>query len=257
MLIRYLPEYPLNPRQARIVILFLAMCDLACAHAACPPQASESLQMQPAPSPSEAMERAVAAMAEGDDVAFRRITAIRSPHGYSEGHFRWGLASQRLHRAIRQHGVTRQRIRSAGFDRSETLASAPDEFTDDDLEQYRKTHGRVKWRIKGDVALENGERSSTSTAGVQTVERCGRGWIVVYSDPDVARTGDPSAETMSRYGEAWAMLAAAMNAAADEVGAGRLKTMLEVNDFVKAISGELAKRNPTLSTAPRGEPAGR
>ena len=196
------------------------------------------------------MKRAAAAMAQGDEAAARRITAIRSPHGYSEGAFRWGLAAQRLHRAIRQHGVARHRIRSAGFDRNETLASAPDEFTDDDLEEYRKTLGRVKWRIKGNVAMENGRPSSTSTAGVQTVERCGRGWIVVYSDPDVARTGDPSAETMSRYGKAWAVLAAAMDAAVDEVEAGRLKTMLDVNDFVKATSGELAKR-AALSTLPR------
>jgi hypothetical protein len=203
------------------------------------------------------MYRSAAAMAGGDEASFRRITAIRSPHGYCEGYFRWGLASQRLHRAIREHGVTGKPIRSAGFDRNERLANAGEEFTEEDLAKYRKTLARVKWTIKGDVALENGQRSSTTTAGVQTIERWRGGWMVVYSDPEVARTGDPSAQTMSRYGEGWATLAVAMDAAVAEVEAGRLKTMLQVNDFVKSKSEELAKRNPALSTAPSGDPAGR
>ncbi len=237
----------MGPRFLCVTLLVFSTCHLACGRAIPARPALQSVGMRPAATPGEAIDRSVAAAANADEVAFRGITLIQSPYGYSDGCMRWALASQRLHQAIRRYGVTSKRVRAAGFDRNEKLANAGDEITKDDVEKDRRLRQRVKWTIEGDVALANGERSSTTTAGVQTVERSGAGWIVALRDPEVAPTGDPSAARMTRLGQGWATLAAAMDAAADEIKAGRLKTILEVNDFVKAESKELANQNPALN----------
>src|SRR5438105_14685070 len=70
---------------------------------------NNAVAVRPAPTPAEAFERATRAMADGDETAWRRAVAYRSPSMVAEAEAHTSFASARLHRAVREHGVTGRR----------------------------------------------------------------------------------------------------------------------------------------------------
>ena len=76
-----------------------------------------------APSPTAAVESAIAAMVDGDEQAFRRSVLIRSADGYLDAYFRRLFAAARLHSAIIECRVKGVRVRADAdvWDRDETL----------------------------------------------------------------------------------------------------------------------------------------
>jgi len=70
-------------------------------------------ELEPAPSPGEAIERSLRAQAEGDEAAYRRVVVFRPPGGYMDVSLRAQFAGARLHRAVRECGVTGKRVADA------------------------------------------------------------------------------------------------------------------------------------------------
>ena len=187
---------------------------------------------EPAETPGEAAERTVRALVAADERAYRRVTLIRSPAGYADGCIRWVFASFRLHRAVREHGVTSWRVRDAGWDPNEMLSPGIVEPSDPaELPQVRERIARLEWDIDGDVARpRGGHRIQDNSFGETTVERVDGGWTVVLSDP----VGKAPAEDLRRVAQIFNAKADALNAATAKVNARELRTMRDVNQFVKA-----------------------
>jgi hypothetical protein len=202
-----------------------------------PPATDEVSSLRPAPTPGKALERAIQAAVDADEAAYRRIVLIKSPYGHSEACARWGLASARLHRAVREHNVTGQRVREAGWDRNETLSpNNPDPPSAKEWEAERKAIRGMRWEVNGDIARpkDRPDMYSRGTQGDTSFERLGDGWIVVIADPNESASVD-----LQRFAKGWSAMALAIDATTARVNAGEFKTMRQVNDFFDARLKEI------------------
>jgi hypothetical protein len=176
------------------------------------------------------MERAMQAMADGDEAACRRAVLMKPPHGYSESCLRGGLASARLHRAVREHGVTGQRLRDAGWDRNNTLSpDIPEPRSPAESKREIEMIRGLEWEVTGNVARPKGKPDmfSGNTSGKISVERSDPGWIMVLADP----VDDAPPEHLRKFAEGWSIMASAIDATTEQVRAGKLRTILAVNDY--------------------------
>lgn len=178
----------------------------------------------PSTTPGEALERALEASFLGDEAAFRRAVRVEVPDGVAEAELRKGFAGFRLHRAVREQKVARTRVRNAGFDR-EFMLTVPDPEAMGMWEQTRVAVRAVKWKVEGDVAVAE-ELPLPANLSVRKVD--GGGWLVVL--------GEPSAEPehLKQFARAGKARAAAIDAATEQVIAGKLRTVGEINDYLDA-----------------------
>src|SRR5688500_18575780 len=102
-----------------------------------------------AASPGEAYERLIQATADADEQACRNVTVVAPPGGFADASIDALFASFRLHRAVREKGVTGKRVRSAGFDRNERLL-VPEPPEPQLLGQAMEKIREMKWTIEGD-----------------------------------------------------------------------------------------------------------
>ena len=225
---------------ATCLFIVLLGAPLACARRTTAPTTTQaSTSLQPARTPGEALLRAMQAMADADEAAYRRVVDVRSPHGYSEAYTRWVFASARLENAAREHKVVGKRVREAGFDRNEKLATGASLPSAKEWDAQRKAIEAIEWEVDGDEAHPKGKPSmfSGGTQGKTSIVRSGDGWIMVLADP--AESAPP--EHLQQFAKAWSAKAAAFDAATKQIKAGKLKTILAVNDFIDA---EMKKAQP-------------
>ena len=188
--------------------------------------------LQPAPTPGEALERAMHAIAQGDEAAYRRTTDVRSPHGFAEAHVRLIFASARLHKAVREHNVKAQRTRDAGFDRGRTLLAPAAPGSTEDWERTRDAIRAMQWKIEGNVArpADNPSAFEGNSSGKMLVERMEGGWVLVLADP----VDQAPVEHLKQFAEGASASARAADRTAEQVVAGKLRTIAEVNDVFDA-----------------------
>jgi hypothetical protein len=223
----------MRPTIATCVLLLFFSASLAWAQSATAPATQQAVLLQPAPTPGEAVERSMQAMVDSDEAKYRQSVDVKSPSGYSEACTRWTFASARLHKAVRDHNVTGQRLREAGFDRNQTLSPGiPPPPSAKEWEAMRKAIRAIEWEVDGSVARPKGNPSmfSGGTQGKTSIERSGDGWVVVIADP----VESAPAEHLQQLAKGWSAKTTAIDAATEQVRAGKLKTILEVNDFVDA-----------------------
>jgi hypothetical protein len=191
----------------------------------------------PAGTPGEAMIRVFEAQANGDEAALRRAAVFRPPDGIAARQARAMLASARLHRAVNEHGVTAQRTRDAGFDRGQNLL-ANEPLSGQRLEQARLAIKQMEWDVQGDTArpVRGGPLGGDGGQEGPVAQRAGDGWVIVFTDPPDA---DDAADQLAR---AATIHADVFTAAAEQVEAGKLRTIREVNDFIEARRNAVHER---------------
>jgi hypothetical protein len=191
---------------------------------------------EPATSPGDALERSMRAWFDADEQVYRRVTLIKSPEGYSDAYVQWAFASFRLHRAVREHGVTGRRLREAGWDRDQTLSPGiPEPPKAAEWDQMQEVIRKLEWKTHDDVAEPiDAPWFEGGTQGETAVRRIDGGWTVVLSDP----IGRAPAEHLQKFAKAWFTHAANIDAATEKVNDGELRTIREVNDFLEARRGK-------------------
>src|SRR3954454_19036920 len=112
------------------------------------PAARQAVTLDPAPTPADAFERAVRAMAEGDEEAWRRIVVYQPPRVVAEAQALSRFAGARLHRAVRENGVAGRRVRDAGFDRNERLI-VPEPPSRRRIEEELAAVRNIQWKVDG------------------------------------------------------------------------------------------------------------
>jgi hypothetical protein len=129
--------------------------------------------------PGDALIRSIEALTDGDEAAYRRIVVFAEPSAYAQALARQTLAGARLHRAVRDHGVTGKRVRSAGFDTNETLL-IPAPATGKQLDQALRTLRQMQWKIEGDLATAVRPEGDPNPP---RAKRIGSGWVILATDP--------------------------------------------------------------------------
>ena len=206
---------------------------------------------EPAPAPGEAFARAMRAWSEGDEAAYRERVVFRPPALLAEAQVRVYFAAARLHRAVRDRGVTGRRVRDAGFDRNETLL-APAPPAPASIEQAMKAYRRMEWKVDGNLATPATTRPLFDPDKQVRVERMAGRWVVVVSDSESVPNSEPQVRQTARIS---AIQAEDFNAAAAAVNAGTLRTVREVNDFIERRREERTRRAAEeLKSAPPSGP---
>lgn len=184
--------------------------------------------------PGDALVAAMQAMVDGDEAKYRQFVDVRSPHGYSEGYIRWVFASARLHQAVAKNEVDVKDPR--GRDARLSTSIAPP-LPPDQWKAMRAAIDAVEWVVEGQLAYPTGKPAwfGGGTQGNTTVERSGDGWIVVIADP--VQSAPP--EHLEHYRKIWSATSAVIDNATEQVRAGKLKSILEINNYVKAETNKI------------------
>ena len=215
------------------------------------PEDREAVAIRPAPTPAEAFERAMRAMAAGDEAAYRRIVVFAPPSRVAEAQARERFASARLHRAVGEHGVTGRRVCGAGFDKSRTLLP-PAPPSRERVEQAMEAYRRIEWKVDGDVATPSTTRPVFGPEKQIRIERLGNGWVVIVSDSNSLPDSEPG---IRQYAQSSTVHAEIYDSAAAQVRAGKLRTVREVNDFIEGRKEAIARvAMDALKVAPPGGP---
>lgn len=202
-------------------------------------RSSSTAARQPAQTPGAAFARAIQAMSAGDESAYRQIVVFRPPCVMAEARARQQFASARLHGAVAKHGVTGRRIRDAGFDVNEKLM-VPAPPTAAHLDQAMKAYRAIGWRIEGDVATMATTRAVMGPEITMQSERLDGGWVIAISDGADFR--DATAEELAPWVDSAMASTEILNAATAQVESGKLRTIREVNDFIKQATNAVTDR---------------
>jgi hypothetical protein len=173
--------------------------------------------LPPAATPSEAVARHMEALATGDEDEYRRVVVFREPSEAAQAYVRQLLAAVRLHRAVREHAVIAERTPGTPMPRNERLMVI-DPVPPETLAQVRPMADKIQWTIDGNVA----------TSQTTRVERIDGGWFLVLTDANSTETPQRLREMVENS----KARIATFEAAIEQVKAGKLRTVREVNDFV-------------------------
>jgi hypothetical protein len=178
------------------------------------------------------------AFAEGDEEAYRSVLVYRPPAALVEQQARLHFASVRLHRAVKEHGVSGRRVRDAGFDKNEKL-TVNEPPTPEQIEREMEFIRRLEWKVDGEVATPVTTRPVFGPDRRTRVERTGGRWLVAFSNPDGEADDDP---IVREYARAAAIHAEVFDAAAARVRAGKLRRIRQVNDFIDARHDAISRQ---------------
>lgn len=190
--------------------------------------------LKPLPTPAEALERAMQSYNFADEEAYHQGVLLISPHRYVEAASKFTFAGFRLHKAVSEMKVKRERVLPGqGWDPSQslpdTIVHPPDSR---DWETLRDTVRGFTWQKRGNLAspVDAGPFLDLGAMGRMQVMYMEGGWVVAIADP----VTQARPEQLKAGADKLFIYADTVEETTRRVLAGELKTMREVNDFLQA-----------------------